>query len=127
MGEVMSSQIHRHVAEEIARRVARRLEVLLEERPDLLAHRLGRCAPETLDVLLELTRLPPGLEDREPEFSHVGVRGIDHCTDRLVMADGRIPDDEVPSGDRIMQMLDDDDLLAARRYVPETLPGYLLG
>lgn len=123
----MTSQAHRHVAEEIARRAARRLEILLEERPDLLAARLGRCDPETLDTLLELTRLPPGLADREPELCHVGVRGIDHCTDRLVMAEGRIPDDEVPVGNHFMETLDDADLLAARRYVPETLPGYLLG
>ena len=123
----MSNRIHRHVAEEIARRAARRLEILREERPDLLTRRLTRCDSETLNVLLELTRLPPGLEDREPALCHVGVHGIDHCTDRLVVEDGRIPEDEVDPEDGTIEQLDDEDLLAARRYVPETLPGYLLG
>lgn len=123
----MSSYIHQHVAGEIARRTARRLEILREERPELLAARLGRCDSETLNILLELTRLPPGLADREPVCSHVGVRGVDHCTDRLVMEAGSIPDDEVDVDGDAIEALDDDDLMAARRFVPETLPGYLLG
>lgn len=125
----MPGEIDRRIAEEIARRAARRLEILGEERPELLADRLSGWDHEALTELLGLTRLPRPLADREPSRRHVGVTGVDHCTRRLVAAEPTSHDVSRPVSyvEADLAELDDDDLLAACRYVPETLPGNLLG
>lgn len=125
----MPGEIDRRIAEEIAQRAARRLEILGRERPELLADRLAGWDPDALSELLDLTRLPERLADREPRRRHLGVSGVDHCTERLVSADAGRPDAAHPVEyvDAELAELDDDDLLAARRYVPETLPGNVLG
>lgn len=124
----MSVRFDRQVAREVARRAARRLEILREERPDLLAERFASLDPETLSDLLEVTRLPEPLADREPAHRHVGIDGVDHCTDQLVLTRnrrGRPVVEAVPDPD--LGSLDDEDLLAARRYAADTLPGHFLG
>jgi hypothetical protein len=121
----MYGKIQRQVADELARRTARRLEILRSEQPELLAERLASMDPEVLADLLELTRLPPPLADREPRRRHVGVEGVDFCTNRIVVrtrGTGFAPD-----SDGALSTLDDDDLLSAGRYVSETLPGNMLG
>jgi hypothetical protein len=124
----MSTEFDRHVVGEVARRAARRLAILGEERPDLLAERLAASDPDVLSGILELTRLPGPLADREPRRRHVGVEGVDYCTNRLVVRNPvpRRPS-PAPSREPDLSDLDDEDLLAARRYVPETLPGNVLG
>lgn len=124
----MSGDINRRVAEELARRAARRLQILREERPELLAERLASLDPATLDEFLAFTRLPAPLADREPVRRHIGIEGVDHCTNRLIMTDRRFHVPETgASYEPDLTSVDDDDLLAARRYVPETLPGNVLG
>lgn len=124
----MSVRFDRQVADEVARRAARRLEILREERPELLAERLASLDPETLSDLLELTRLPAPLADREPAHPHVGIEGVDHCTNQLLMTRSRRGRAVVEALDQPdLASLDDEDLLAARRYLPETLPGNVLG
>jgi hypothetical protein len=118
----MSVRFDRQVADEVARRAARRLEILREERPELLAERFASLDPETLSDLLELTRLPEPLADREPAHPHVGIEGVDHCTRSRR---GRAVIEALDEPD--LASLDDEDLLAARRYLPETLPGNVLG
>jgi hypothetical protein len=123
----MSVEFDRRVVDEVARRAARRLAILGEERPDLLAERLAALDPDTLSELLELSRLPRPLADREPLRRHVGVEGIDYCTNRLlVRGGGADPSASTPCRAELAE-LDDRDLLAARRYIPETLPGNVLG
>jgi hypothetical protein len=125
----MTDSFDRRVAQEVARRAAQRLTILRSERPDLLAERLASADPDVLSELLELTRLPGPLADREPVRRHVGVEGVDYCTNRLVLSRRRSrgrwggPDPDAAD----LAALDDDDLLAARRFVPETLPGNVLG
>ena len=125
----MPGEIDRRIAEEIAHRAARRLEILGRERPELLAARLSSWDPDALSELLDLTRLPDRLADREPTRRHLGVSGVDHCTERLVSAEARDADVTHPVEyvDADLAELDDDDLLAARRYIPETIPGNVLG
>jgi hypothetical protein len=124
----MSDRVDRQVAGEVARRAALRLEILRREQPDLLAQRLASLDPEILSGILELTRLPRALADREPARRHRGVEGVDYCTNRLVLNRpwrGRRAVEVARDAD--LKELDDDDLLAARRFVPETLPGNVLG
>jgi hypothetical protein len=127
----MAHGFERQVADELARRAARRLEILREERPDLLAERMGSLDPDTLEELMELTRLPDPLSDREPRRRHMGIEGVDYCTNRLVLTHSARRREAEPSlgaaGDPDLETLDDEDLLAVRRYVPETLPGNVLG
>jgi hypothetical protein len=124
----MSDPFDRHVAEEVARRTARRLDILRRERPDLLAERLESLGPEVLNELLELTRLPSALANREPPRRRVGIQGMDYCTNRLVVGRARrgLREIDLP-GEEDLATLDDEDLMAARRIVPETLPGNVLG
>jgi hypothetical protein len=118
----------RQVANEVARRAAMRLEILRRERPDLLAERLESLDPDVLSGILELTRLPPPLADREPRRRHVGIEGVDYFTDRLVLGwPGRAHRARVLTRKPDPASLDDDDLLATRRFIPETLPGNVLG
>lgn len=128
---VMTHGFERQVADELARRTARRLEILREERPDLLAERLESLDPDTLHELMELTRLPDPLSDREPRRPHMGIEGVDYCTNRLVLTRSTRRRDAKPTlgaaDDPDLETLDDEDLLAVRRYVPETLPGNVLG
>jgi hypothetical protein len=125
----MTDPLERQVAWEVARRAAVRLAILRAERPDLLAERMATADPQVLSELLELTRLPSPLADREPLRRHMGVAGVDFCTNRLVLTRtrcrGRARElaDDAPD----LASLDDDDLLAARQFVPETLPGNVLG
>lgn len=124
----MLDEMDRRIAEEIARRAARRLTILREERPELLADRLAGWDHEALAELLDLTRLPQPLADREPAVRHLGVSGTDHCTKRLMATEAVEPATwPVRYLEAEVAELDDDDLLAARRYVPETLPGNVLG
>jgi hypothetical protein len=124
----MSVRFDRQVADEVARRAARRLAILREESPDILAERFASLDPETLSELLELTRLPERLTHREPKHRHVGVAGVDHCTNQLVLARSRRGRPTVEAvDDPDLAALDDEDLLAARRYLPDTLPGNVLG
>jgi len=123
----MSQDINRRVAEELAERAARRLQILKEERPELLAERMASLDPETLSEFLELTRLPAPLADREPCHLHVGIEGVDHCMERLVVSCPESPGAREVDGEPDLAALDDDDLLAACHYVPETLPGNMLG
>lgn len=124
----MPRDINRRVAEELARRAARRLQILREERPELLAERMASLDADTIGEILALTRLPALLADREPARRHVGIEGVDYCTDRLILS-GPTYGGPVRSADEEpdLSSIDDDDLLAARRYVPETLPGNVLG
>jgi hypothetical protein len=123
----MTHGFERQVADELARRAARRLQILREERPDLLAERMESMDPDTLHEFMELTRLPDILSDREPVRRHMGIEGVDYCTNRLVLSRSArrygAPSAEPPD----LEALDDEDLLAVRRYVPETLPGNVLG
>jgi hypothetical protein len=125
----MMDPLDRQVADEVARRAALRLAILSSELPDLLAERLASADPDVLSELLELTRLPRVLADREPRRRHVGVEGVDYCTNRLVLTRSRRRGRraELPEDAADLASLDDDDLLAARRFVPETLPGNVLG
>ncbi len=122
--------VDQQVAAEIAVRAAARLEVLAAERPDLLAERLAAWGSAGVRALLELTRLPDQLAERESPRRHVGVQGVDYRTESLVTSDG--PEDyrrraALHYADAPIPELDDDDLLAARHYIPETLPGHFLG
>lgn len=124
----MPDPFDRQVADELARRAALRLEILRSERPGLLAERLASIDPDVLSELLELTRLPTPLADREPRRRHVGVEGVDYCTNRLVLSRRRMNRQALDlAGAADLASLDDEDLLAARRFVPETLPGNVLG
>jgi hypothetical protein len=125
---VMPDPFDRQVADEVARRASLRLEILRSERPGLLAERLASVDPEVLSELLELTRLPSPLADREPRRRHVGIEGVDYCTNRLVLRRSRVGRAAMElSAAADLATLDDEDLLAARRFVPETLPGNVLG
>jgi hypothetical protein len=124
----MSVEFDRQVVDEVARRAARRLAILGEERPDLLAERLAVLDTDTLSDLLQLSRLPGPLANREPRRRHFGVEGVDHCTNRLLVRKraGAGPPVAALCPAELTE-LDDEDLLAARRYIPETLPGNVLG
>jgi hypothetical protein len=129
MGNVVE-HVDRQVAAEIAVRAAARLEVLAAERPDLLAERLAGWESEEVRALLELTRLPDQLAEREVPRRHVGVQGIDHRTESLVTGEDAADHQRrrgLHYADARITELDDDDLLAARHYIPETLPGNVLG
>ncbi len=122
--------VEQQVAAEIAIRAAARLEVLAAERPDVLAARLAGWESEGVRALLELTRLPDQLARWESPRRHVGVQGVDYRTESLVTGDGS--DDHrrracMHYADARIPDLDDEDLLAARHYIPETLPGNVLG
>lgn len=124
----MSNAFDRQVVDEVARRAARRLAILRKEQPELLAERLATMDCEALSEFLALTRLPDALADRERTRRHVGVEGVDFCTNRLII--GRWPGPAKRAARPRPQdvgALDDEDLVAARRYVPETLPGNVLG
>jgi hypothetical protein len=124
----MSEAYDRQVVDEVARRAARRLDILRREQPDVLADRLASLDSEALSDLLELTRLPDALADRERARRHVGIEGVDYCTDRLVYAGPEHSQERASRAEPPdICALDDEDLLAARRYIPETLPGYVLG
>lgn len=125
----MTDPFDRQVADEVARRAAARLAILSSELPDLLAERLASADSDVLSELLELTRLPDPLADREPRRRHVGVQGVDYCTNRLVLSRTRRRGRalELSGEGADLAALDDDDLLAARRLVPETIPGNVLG
>lgn len=124
----MSKPFDRQVVDEVARRAAQRLAILGEEEPDLLAERLASLDSDTLSDFLELSRLPSPLADREPSRRHVGIEGVDYCTNRLVVRRCSGPVARPGAGPVTdLAELDDEDLLAARRYVPETLPGNVLG
>jgi hypothetical protein len=125
-----TGNVDQQVAAEIARRAAHRLEVLADEAPDLLADRLHRWQTGELPDLLSLTRLPAPLADRDPPRQHYGVRGMDCCTETLVAdhpAAGRASSRVLAYVHAEISDLDDEDLLAARRVIAETLPGYMLG
>lgn len=124
-----TGSVDHQVAAEIARRAARRLEVLAEERPDLLAQRLERWDARDIQHLLSLTRLPDPLAAHDPPHPHLGIRGVDHCTESLVSGD-REPAHGLQPLEYVrvdISDLDDEDLLAARHFIAETLPGNVLG
>lgn len=114
------------VAEVMAHRLADRLHTVLDEDPRVLQERLAGMDGWTLKTLLKATApaSPPAGSSR-----HMGVLGVDHSLNRLVMADaGPHGPTRFPELDAVdLDALDDEDLIAAAHYVPETLPGYLLG
>ncbi len=125
-----TGSVDRQVAAEIARRAARRLELLAEERPDLLAERLERWDARDVRDLLSLARLPDPLAAHDPPHRHRGIRGVDHCTEALVSDDGSGAADGLRPLEYVradIADLDDEDLLAARHFIAETLPGNVLG
>lgn len=117
------------VADEVTSRIASRIRILATESPETLEERLSECRTWELPELLRLTRLPPQLADREPPRQHLNVAGVDHRLHRMLLAHGRQIDwnGGVHLTRTDLSQLDDDDLLAAGRYIPETLPGYMLG
>lgn len=115
------------VAEAMARRVAERVGPLLDEDPGALEHRLTELDGWALTLMLRVTAQERE-EARTKAARHMGVIGVDHSLNRLVI--------EEPTGEARpavdleavdLDALDDEDLIAAAHYVPETLPGYLLG
>lgn len=125
-----TGSVDRQVAAEIARRAARRLQVLAEERPDLLAERLERWDARDVRDLLSLAQLPAPLAEHDPPHRHRGIRGVDHCTESLVSGDAGEPVAALRPLEYVradIPDLDDEDLLAARHFIAETLPGNVLG
>lgn len=109
------------VVEVITRRVKDRLEPILEEDPTSLERHVSALDRWTLGALLRLTG-----EERAGAGRHLGVVGVDHSLNRLVVEEETEPGVRELEGTELAD-LDDEDLLAAARYVPETLPGYMLG
>ena len=115
------------VAEVMARRVAERLGPVLDEEPRTLARRLADLDSWTLETMLRLTH---DHADAEPERRphHLGVVGVDHALNRLVVDAPREAFRERTDLEVVdLEELDDEDLISAAHYVPETLPGYMLG
>lgn len=116
------------VAEAMAERVAERLRVLLADQPSGLEDRLVELDGWALATLLRLTHAEAGAEPADRVRRHLGVVGVDHSLNRLVVEEPGGPgsvDRDLEELD--LSALDDEDLIAAARYVPETLPGYMLG
>lgn len=116
------------VAEAMSRRLADRLSTVLSEDPRALNDRLAALDDWTLATLLRLTTRAARDRDRAGSSRHLGVVGVDHSLNRLVMerpGGTTIADRDLDALD--LNELDDEDLIAAAHYVPETLPGYLLG
>lgn len=116
------------VTEAISRRLANRLSTVLDEEPRALNDRLAALDDWTLATLLRLSRRRAAEQGRAARTRHLGVVGVDHSLNRLVVeeTDGSTPV-EVDLDSLDLNQLDDEDLIAAAHYVPETLPGYLLG
>lgn len=115
------------VAEVMIHRVAYRLQVVLEEDPATLEKRLSDLDGWTLAALLRLTRVAAG-ERIEADQHHLGVVGVDHSLNQLVVGESCTRVSVLRDLNAIdLDQLDDEDLIAASRYVPETLPGYVLG
>ena len=111
------------VAEVMARRIADRIGGVVGEDARFLERRLADLDSWTLETLLKLTS-----PERRRGGEHLGVVGVDHCLNRLVTerSSSRLPAD--PRLEAVdLEELDDDDLISASHYVPETLPGYMLG
>lgn len=121
----MTSHMVPFVAEAVSLRVVERLAILVAEQPDLLGRRLARLDPDVLAELLHATSLPPRLSHLERPHERRGVLGTDYRLDRPMVQAAPPAERWVPLAE--VERLDDDDLLAAGSYVPETLPGYMLG
>ena len=111
------------VAEAMAHRVAERAEPVMDGDPRVLERRLAELDGWTLGVLVRLTA--SGEDPRGSVRRHLGVVGVDHSLNALVVDPVAHARRDLDSVD--LDALDDDDLIAAARYLPETLPGYLLG
>ncbi len=112
----------------MVRRLRRRLQGVLEEDPSTLETRLSCLDGWTLSTLLRATGQQAGDGAASPRPRHLGVVGVDHALGQLVVGEPRAaiaPSRAVETVD--FDGLDDEDLIAASRYVPETLPGYVLG
>ncbi len=112
------------VAEVMAHRVTDRLRTLMFEDAGGLERRLLELDGHTLGALLRLTQQPADAAGSH----HLGVLGVDHSLNRLVLdqtTGNRATARDMATVD--LDQLDDEDLIAAARYVPETLPGYMLG
>lgn len=115
------------VAEVMARRVAHRLGPLPDDDARRLEHRLVDLDGWTLATLLRVTADRPGAAE-PPESRHLGVVGVDHSLNQLVVEERADPAGaELDLEAMDLEALDDEDLIAAAHYVPETLPGYVLG
>jgi hypothetical protein len=113
------------VAKVMARRVADRIGTVLDEEPRALARRLADLDGWTLETMLRLTR---DRVDAAAHRRHLGVVGVDHSLNRLVVESARESTRERVDLEAVdLEALDDEDLISAAHYVPETLPGYMLG
>lgn len=116
------------VAEAMSRRLADRLSTVLDEDPGTLNNRLVNLDDWTLATLLRLSRQRAAEQDRAGSPRHLGVVGVDHSLNRLVVEEPGGGSTAAVDLDAVdLNELDDEDLIAAAHYVPETLPGYLLG
>lgn len=109
-------------------RLSGRLRGAVEEDSTTLESRLYGLDDWALATLLRVTRAESGGNTSPRRSGHLGVVGVDYALNQLVVGEPRarvIPSQVLDAVD--LDALDDEDLIAASHYVPETLPGYLLG
>jgi hypothetical protein len=113
------------VAATIAHRLIDRFEYLLRDRAEFERRLVELDGQLLIHLLRQLgdSCAPPPAPRR-----HLGVVGVDHALSRLVVegaAGGRGLAGRLGAID--LEELDDEDLIAAAYYLPETLPGAMLG
>ncbi len=116
------------VRKAMVQRLTARLGDVLAEEPATLETRLSHLDAWTLAALLRVTPVRDGGGPPWRRRRHLGVVGVDHSLNQLVVGDAPSRISASRSLEAVdLDQLDDEDLIAASRYVPETLPGYLLG